>query len=283
MEAAEAVGAEEPEEAGQVLDLLSRLVDKSLVVAEASGDGALRYRMLEPVRQYGREQLAARPGKTEHVRERHARYYLALVEAAEPELSGAGQATWLDRLEGELDNLRAAVGWFRESEQGHAHLRLAGALWWFCYLRGHYDEGRGWLEGALAGGDDAPPSARAKALNGAGFLALLQCEYDPARGQLEEALGLYRVLGDERGVASSSQILGSIARERGDYARAEALHEESLALWRELGDEAGEARSLNYLAYVAWLQQKHQRAKKLCEQTLLRFRRLGDSEGSRGP
>ena len=91
-------------------------------------------------------------------------------------------------------------------------------------------------------------------------------------------MAIYQELGDDRGVASVSQTLGSIARERGDYARSEALHAESLALWRELGDEVGEARSLNYLAYAAWLQQKHERAKELCAETLERFRGLGDNE-----
>jgi predicted ATPase/DNA-binding SARP family transcriptional activator len=261
-----------------VLDLLSQLVDKSLVVAEADRAGAPRYRLLETVRQYASGRLGY-AGEEEAVRQRHALFFLELAERAEPELSGAEQAAWLDRLERELGNLRAAVGYFRASGQRTAHLRLAGSLWRFCYLRGHYEEGRGWLEGALGSGDGAPPPARAKALLGAGVLTFLQCEYDRARGRLEEALDLYRDLGDDRGVASAAQMLGSIARERGDYAHSEALHEESLTLWRELGDEAGEARSLNYLGYVAWLQEKHERARELCEETLVRFRRLGDNEG----
>jgi tetratricopeptide (TPR) repeat protein len=162
--------------------------------------------------------------------------------------------------------------------EAHAHLRLAGSLWRFCYLHGRYEEGRGWLEGALATGEDAPSHARAKAHLGAGALTFLQCDYDRAREQLQEALALYRLLEDDRGVASASQMLGSIARERGEYERCEALHEESLNLYRKLGDEIGEARSLNYLAYVAWLQGKHERARELCEETLVRFRGLGDNE-----
>lgn len=278
LEAAEVVGAGDGAEEGEVLDLLSRLVDKSLVIAAAESDGASRYRLLETVRQYASGKLGS-GGEKEAVRQRHALFFLGLAERAEPKLSGAGQAVWLDRLESDLDNLRAAVGYFRESGQAATHLRLAGSLWRFCYLRGHYTEGRGWLEGALAGGDDAPSSARAKAHLGAGILTFLQCEYDRARSRLEEALALYRALGDDQGVASASQMLGSIARERGDYARSEALHEESLAIWRKLGDEAGQVRSLNYLGYVAWLQDKHDRARELCEETLVRFRVLGDNEG----
>lgn len=211
-----------------ILDLLWHLVDKSLVLVTRRG-GEARYRLLETVRQYASGRLRS-GGEEEAARQRHALYFLHLTERAEPELSSAGQAAWLERLERELDNLRAALGWFRESGQRQAHLCMAGALWRF------------------------------------------------ARARLEEALVLFHALGDERGAASASQVLGSIARELGNYARAEALHEESLALWRKVRDEIGEGRSLNYLGFVAWLQDKHERAKKLCEETLVRFRGLGDNE-----
>ena len=276
LEAAEAVGAGSGIEEGEVLDLLSRLVDKSLVLVTGR-TGEARYRLLETVRQYASDKLAA-GGEEEVVRQRHAVFFLGLAERAELELSGTQQVAWLDRLERELGNLREALGWFRESGQWPARLRLAGSLWRFCYLRGHYEEGRGWLEGALATEDDEPSSARAKACLGAGALTFLQCDYDRASERLQEALALYRSLRDDRGVASASQLLGSIARERGEYARSEALHEESLAYYRKLGDEVGEAQSLNYLAYVAWLQGKHARARELCEETLYRFRALGDNE-----
>jgi predicted ATPase/two-component SAPR family response regulator len=277
LEAAEAVGARSGVHEGEVLDVLASLVDKSLVLAEVSADGVRRYRLLETVRQHAAEKLAA-SGEEKSVRQRHGLFFLEMAERSEPELGGTEQVAWLDRLERDLDNLRTALGWFRESEQSEANLRLAGALWRYCYLHGHYEEGLGWLEGALARGGPTPRSYQAQTLLGAGFLALLQCEYDRARDRLEDALALYGGLGDDRGVASASQMLGSIARERGDYARSEALHEEGLAIWRKLGDEAGEAQALNYLGYVAWLQEKHERAKELCEEVLLRFRRLGDNE-----
>jgi Tetratricopeptide repeat len=176
-----------------------------------------------------------------------------------------------------LDNLRAAVRWLWESGKTETYLLLAGALWRFCYLRGLYEEGYRWLERALTGA--APAASRAKALLGAGVLALLRCEYDRVERHLEEALALYRGLGDGEGVASALQVLGSVARERADYVRAEELHGESLALWRGLGDGAGEAHSLNYLGFVAWLRGEHQRAREICEETLVTFRGLGDSEG----
>ena len=276
LEATEAVGSGSGLDEDDVLDLLSRLVDKSLVVAESSDDRA-RYRLLEVVRQYASEKLAAR-GEERAVRQRHAQFFLELAEAAEPELGGKEQVLWLDRLEAELDNLRAAAVWFGEGGPRTAHLRLAGSLWRFCYLRGLYEQGGRWLEGALTSENGAPSPALAKVYLGAGVLTFLQCEYDRARGRLEEALALYRDLGDDQGIASASQTLGSIARERGDYARSEALHEESLALWGRLGDEAGEAQSLNYLGYVAWLQGKYERARELGEEVLARYRRLGDNE-----
>jgi predicted ATPase len=136
LEAAEAVGSGRGSEEGDVLDLLSLLVDKSLVVAEVREDGVVRYRLLETVRQYASEQLLAR-GEAEAARWRHAQFFLELAEGAEPELSGTEQIVWLDRLERELGNLRAALGWFRERERGAAHLRLVGSLWRFCSLRGH--------------------------------------------------------------------------------------------------------------------------------------------------
>jgi len=277
LEAAEEVCAGGSVESAEVLEPLSRLVDKSLVVV-SERDGEARYRLLQTVRQYASERLAA-AAEVETVGRLHVLFYLELVERAEPELNAAGQATWLECLAKELENIRVALRWLQDNGETETYLRLAGTLWRFCYLRGFYEEGYRWLEAALVGAGDAPQASRAKALLGAGVLALLRCEYDRARERLEEALLLYRGLRENKGVASALQVLGSVAREQADYERAEELHGESLALWRELGDEAGEARSLNYLGFVAWLQEKHQEAREICEGTLVTFRRLGDSEG----
>jgi predicted ATPase/DNA-binding CsgD family transcriptional regulator len=278
--AAEKVCAGDGLAGDDVLDLLSRLVDKSLVAVGHRGNEA-RYRLLATVRQYAAEKLTA-SGEEEWTRRRHAAFFLGLARDAEAALRGPGQERWLDRLEAELGNLRDAVRRSVESgrsEENEAGLRLAGALWRFCYLRGYYGQGRAWLETALASGASAPPEARAEALIGAGVLALLQCEYGQAEERLREALVLCRELGDGRGEASALQMLGSVARERGHYGRAEAHHEESLELWRGLGDEHEAARSLNYLGFVAWLQERHGQARDLCGPSLATFRRLGDAEG----
>jgi predicted ATPase/DNA-binding CsgD family transcriptional regulator len=276
VEAAGSVGDGEPEV--EVLEKLETLIDKNLLRQVEGVDGEPRLMMLETIRKYALEQLAA-SGEEETIRRVHADYYLMLAEAAEPKLTGAEQGVWLDRLETELDNLRAALRWAKEAGEPEMGLRLAGALWWFCYLHGHYSEGREWLEGALARGGASPAAFRAKALTGAGVLAFLQCEYECATALLQESLTLYRRLEDKRGVASALQTLGSVARERGWYARAESFHEESLTLWRELGDEVGIARSLNYLGFVAWLQEDYERATGLCTEALAMFRGSGDAEG----
>jgi predicted ATPase/DNA-binding SARP family transcriptional activator/DNA-binding CsgD family transcriptional regulator len=279
LEAAEAVGAGGGIEREEVSALLFRLVDKSLVMAETSEDNGVRYRLLEPVRQYGSEKLDE-SGEAPETRRRHASFFLSFAEQAEPRLTGAQQATWLERLEIEYGNLRAALGWsLEENRDPEAGLRLAGALWRFCYTRGHYGEGREWLEGTLARTESSPANLRAKALTGAGVLAFLQCEYERATVLLEESLTLYRDLGDRLGIASALQSLGSIARERGRYARAVAFHEESLALQRELGNEEGIARALDGLGFAAWLEEDHERAWTLCTEALSLYRGLEDAEG----
>lgn len=266
--------------AGNVLGLLSRLVDKSLVFV-VRREGEARYRLLATVRQYAGERLAA-SGEEQALRRRHAGFFLDLAERAEAAPKGPGQEDWLDRLEAELGNLRAALGWSvgsGEARDAEVGLRLSGALWRLCYLRGHYGQGRAWLEAALASGASPSGGPRARALTGAGVLALLQCEYGRAERRLQEALALCEGLGDRRGEASALQALGSVSRERGLYGQAEAYHERSLALWRGLDDEYEVARSFNYLGFAAWLQGEHGRAEELCARTLATFRRLGDAEG----
>jgi len=171
LEAAEAVGTGEPVEAGRVLDLLSKLVDKSLVVAEASpvDAGALRYSMLEPVRQYGREKLEE-SREAQEVRRRHAEHYLAFVETAEPELLGADQGRWLQRLRTEFGNLRGAFSWTLEpgqekGERAQLRLRLVAALCGFWGREG-FEEGKQWLQTTLEKDPGGFPAVRAKALEG---------------------------------------------------------------------------------------------------------------------
>ncbi|WP_166174558.1 tetratricopeptide repeat protein [Rubrobacter tropicus] len=275
--AAEAVGAGGAVEGNEVLGLLSCLVDKSLVVAVPGGD-EVRYRMLETVLRYAAEKLEE-SGEACAVRTRHAGFFLELSGEAGTGLLGEHQVAWLGRLDVDQGNLRAALGWYANGEDPAPALRMSGALWWFWFLRGRYDEGRGWLDAALTAGDDAPAPLRAKALVAAGYFAFLRSEYAPARWRIEEGLALYRSLDDAPGVAGAVRVLGSIAREQGRYAEAETLHSESLALCREHGDARGVAQSLNHLGFVAWLRGDLGRAEDLCSEALDAFRNLGDGEG----
>jgi predicted ATPase/DNA-binding SARP family transcriptional activator/DNA-binding CsgD family transcriptional regulator len=284
LEAAEAVGAGEGIEEDDILDLISRLVEKSLVVAGATPGGDLRYRMLEPVRQYGRERLeaaaetAAGPDQMEAARRRHAAWYLALAEEAEPKLVGAEQAGWLDRLETEHDNLRAALEWFLATDPGEVEkgLRLAGALGEFWRVRGHLSEGLRWLETALVNGEEAP-HARVKALVHAGWIAWVRADFGRSTAFSEEALALSRKLGDRAGAATALFNLGMVAiydQMRAEEARA--LFEESLALRRELGDAAGASRALQRLGLISVVQQDSGRAAALYEESLMLARKAGD-------
>ncbi|MQA04308.1 MAG: tetratricopeptide repeat protein [Streptosporangiales bacterium] len=260
----------------QALTVTASLVDKSLAIA-VPANGQARYFLLFTVRRYALEKLRA-SGDLDAVATTYARYVTELAERAAPELHGPRQVDWLDRLDTEVNNVRAVLAWAsgRRTDIG---VRLAGALWRYCYLRGRYGEGRAWLTTALAGDHTASATALAGAQLGTGVLAFLQCEYDLAAARIEAALRLYREHGDRRGVAESLQRLGSVARERGDYERALRLHEESRDLWHAAGDQARVAESRNYLGFVAWLTEDPD-AVDSCRQTLAVFRRLADAEGT---
>jgi predicted ATPase/DNA-binding SARP family transcriptional activator/DNA-binding CsgD family transcriptional regulator len=278
LEAAEAVGAGGRIEQDDVLDLLSRLVDKSLVVAEATGDGGVRYRLLEPIRQYARERLE-QSGESEAVRRRHAAFFLALAEEAEPGLQRSQQVTWLKRLETEHPNLRVALAWSLDGGEPETGLRLAGALWRFWDTHGHLSEGRRWLETALARCEAPPASARTKALRGAGALAWAQGDLNRAEQCFEECLAVHRRRGDRRGLAASLNGLGNVVQHRGEYARAKALFEESLSLCRELADGEGVGRALINLGTTEFYQDDYSRAASFWQESLALYRQIGDKDG----
>lgn len=273
--AARAVAADELP-GGRLLDVLSRLVDRSLVSVQHAGPRA-RYRLLGPIRAYALERLDA-AGESEQVADAHLRHYCAVVERAEPLLVGAEQVRTLDELEAEASNLRTALSFARDHARTRIGMRLAAGLWRMCYLRGHYREGRYWLDWAATVDPDADAALRAKALRGGGSLALLECDYPAAVRRLEAALQLYRDAGDDGGTATVLQVLGSVAREQGRYGRAEALHQEALELFTALGDDAGKAQAEAFLAFVAWLQCHWTDATEHGERALAAARQLADPE-----
>jgi predicted ATPase/class 3 adenylate cyclase len=272
LEAAEAVCAGNGVAEDEVLDLLSQLADKSLVMVQEQGS-EVRYRLLETIRQYGAEKLG---GSAEAlvVRGRHRDWFLALAERAEPELEGPDQREWLDQLEVEHDNLRSALGWSLESKSVETELRLAGALWRFWMVRGHLLEGRKWLEGALERSRNASATLRAKAFTGAGSIAWSQADYEGATRLHGESLALYQALGDKRGIAFSLNNLAAQALDQGDCRRASPLLQESLALYRKLMDKRGIARILHNLAVVAYYEADYGAAQTLLEESMVIQREL---------
>ena len=258
-----------------VLETIESLVGKSLV-KQTEATGEPRFAMLETIREYAAERLVA-AGEEERVKERHRDNFLSLAEQAEPKLIGAQQAEWLQRLEEEHENLRAAINWSLGETGAAAGLRLCGALQRFWWTRGHLAEGREWCARVLGKtGAEERTLERAKVLSGAGVLAIYQADYPAARALHEECLAIRRELGDRRGVAASLGNLGTVARIQGDIRSARLLHEESLAIRRELGSRGSIARSLNNLGNVALDQGDYAAARQLFEETLEITRELGD-------
>jgi len=280
LEATESVCAEEELERNEVLQLLSHLVDKSLVtVREVSGEA--RYHLLETVRQYGWEKLSE-SGETGLIRERHAEYHLALAEEAEPELKAERQVAWLQRFERDHDNLRAAMAWLLGRGESEEAARLGWALWLFWWIHGHFAEGRRSMKQALSaeGSGVMPAFARAKALYVEGTMACGQGENRPAELLLEESVTLFRQLGDGRGVAyalGSAAVL-AITQER--YELGIAYSEEATELFLEVGDKWGAAPMLGCSA-VGWLNRgDHRRARSLAKRGLALCRETGDKHGT---
>ncbi|MCW5851396.1 MAG: tetratricopeptide repeat protein [Anaerolineae bacterium] len=265
-----------------VLDSLDSLVDKSLIRRAPSPQP--RFAMLETVREYAQERLVD-SGDLEAVRQRHALYYLALAETAEPGLRGPRQIAWLERLEAEHDNLRAAVdGCLTQGETALA-VRLVAALFWFWLLRGYTSEGRQRLEAALTLMDHTPApeggwpatlqAARARALEGAARLASTKSKLQAARTRIDESLALWRALGDKRGMAQAlryqANVYGSLSQ-----AERQRLLKESRQLYLEAGDEWGLADALLGLAATAAEAGDHEQATELFEESQRLFDKLGD-------
>ena len=277
LEASEAVGSGEGIAEGEVLELLYGLTEKSLVVAKGSDQGGVRYRLLEPVRQYARDKLEESE-EAEEVRRLHAEFFLALAEQAEPELWGPDQVVWFGRLEIEHDNMRAALSRLIEQDEPELGVRLAVALRWFWHGQGHYGEGRRWLEEALSMDSRASVAARVKALSAVGWLAMDQDDTDRVLAAAEEGLELSKgtEIEDLFG-ASFSRMLGSVARMRGDYERATQRYEESLVQSRKAGDRMGIAYSLLNLMIVASDQGDHERTTVLYNEGVALCRESGYS------
>jgi predicted ATPase/class 3 adenylate cyclase len=278
------------------LDVLAALLDKAMLRQFVSADGEPCFMMLETIREYALERLEA-SAEVDAVRRRHAIYYLVLGEAAEPELWGSRQEEWLERLEAEHDNLRAALAWSLQDVQAEQEvvetrsgpadalatrrligLRLAGALWWFWAVHGHVNEGRMWLTSALSQAPE-PSTARARALLGAGFLADIQGDHAVAHARFEESLAIASALGDQLGRAKALIYLALVAlSQQGNYTHVLALLEEGLELSETLGEKRATAYALYGLGRLAYYREEYARAAQLYVESLALYQQLGNIE-----
>jgi predicted ATPase/class 3 adenylate cyclase len=272
--AAESVCSREGIAPDEVLALLTRLVEKSLVNATQS-EGETRYSLLETVRQFALDKLAE-SGDAAAVRGSHLDWYLRLAEAAELRFHSKDQLVWFARLEREHDNLRAALDWSLGLESAEPALRLVSALQYFWFVPGHWSEGMEWVEKALARRAEASERLQANLDRTAGFL-LSNLTRDSERGQrlLRSAFDVYERLGDKPGMRASSGFLAMYDPEPiGE--RAKSMFEKSLALGRELGDQVHVARVLTNLARIAHTRGDREHAGRLVEESLGVARATGD-------
>ena len=249
------------------LDGLASLLDKSLLLQEEGPGNQPRFVMLETLHEYAREKLEE-SGEAEEVRRRHAKYFLALAQRAEPELVGQDRVQWLARLVAEHENVRTAAETLAQQAEVEALLLIGKALWRFWLARGYISENRRWLETALMWEYTGPVMLRARALAAAGQLALYQGDLLPARRWHEESLALFRKLGDTRGVSMLLYDLSGVAVLQGDTDYAQQLGEESLALRRTLGHSSLIAHALSGLADIARHRGEYARARELLEEAL---------------
>jgi predicted ATPase/DNA-binding XRE family transcriptional regulator/Tfp pilus assembly protein PilF len=261
-----------------MFDMVAALIDQSMLQHRQIGD-EVRFVSLETIREYALEQLSA-SGDLNLLQRAHAQYHTNLAEQAEQALTGAEQTHWLNRLDQEHDNIRAALHWATHNQEVVLGLRLAASLWRFWYMRGYLREGYAWLQSLLAQSYALPQqewAVRASAFHGAGVLAYVLGDYLQGTALFESALAIRRALDDRRGIAATLSNLGMIAHYRGDYERAKLMYEEALALNRELGDMRGTAISLNNLGISAKEQGAYAQATALISEGLVLFRALQDT------
>ncbi|MBV9356705.1 MAG: helix-turn-helix domain-containing protein, partial [Chloroflexi bacterium] len=274
IEAAEAVGALDDLAPPDVLDVLGRLLDWSLVVTDEQFAGE-RHRLLEPVRQYAQEKLTA-SNEAAEVKRRHAAHYLALAERAQPELEGPDQAAWYARLEREHDNLRTALHFAAEQGEVETELRLGGALGLFWLIRGYPREGLRWLEHGLARGAGQPAALRAKVLSAAGNVAFGSGEQERTEACGEQCRALCHQLGDARGEAWALLMLYNAAAYRGDFVAADPILARCLELSRAIGDSTREAMVFGDMGRFARWRGDPAAARRYLAQALVLTRRVGN-------
>ena len=320
LEAAEAVCAGGGIDSADVLDLLARLVDKSLVIVDDTKLSDCRYRFLETIRQYARDRLLS-AGDQREITDAHLNYYLAVARETAPKIAQYDQVTWLNRLDREHDNLRAAFNWAAgDGIRSRDALDLSTTLWWFWLKRGHLAEGRQRLERALSSSQDVPAEAKARALIGLVHLASFQGDVDGTRSLTAQALAAARQAGDEwaeayalaysavnelergelvgaRALATSARdtarraraflprgliwrVLGYCALQRGEMQDARSTFEEAVGFLRDAGEIWGLAILLSDLAALRVLEHQYEDANVKATEALALCRSLRDRRGA---
>jgi predicted ATPase/DNA-binding XRE family transcriptional regulator len=280
LEAAESIAADTNIKSENILDLLSQLINKSLVNKEET-ISKTRYRMLETIREYAFKKLTD-SDELITICFRHLLFFAELVDEAERNFKGPDQALWYGRLDHELDNLRAAMTWFEGTENAEVRLRFSARLWRYWKNRGQTREGRGHLQRVL---EDLPPgparqtSAYARALTAAGSLAYYEGDFPYSDQSRKDALEIFRNLDDKVGIADCLNGLGNTAMSQGHYDSARGSYEESLLIRKDLGDQWGIARLLGNLGLLAYFQMDYVQARALHLESLTLFRELRDEEG----
>ena len=263
-----------------MLDLLTHLVDKSLVSVDLEHGDEPRYYLLETVRQYAREKLND-SGEGETVRQEHSQWFLKLAEKAKPELVGPNQQIWFERLDREKDNSRSALYWLVENNV-EAAAQLASGLFWFWHVYCYWSEGREWYDRLLKSDMDAQgqksltPAMRAQVLYEAGWLAIDEMDTNQSRSMSEQSLALYRKLGDKGGMAMAVHTLGWIAYYLNEYSDARTLAEESLTLCREAELKSKFESVLNLLGHLARVQGFYDQAMEFYKESLKWSRETGN-------
>ncbi len=279
LEAAEAVCDTGNDLGTETFEVMSSLVDQSLIQQIDPGIGEPRFRMLETIREYSLERLRG-SGEEAATRRNHAAYCLVLAEEGNPELGEADRAAWLARCDVEHGNLRAALDWLFQTLDPDWSFRLCLALFRFWDMREHLTESRARLEGVLQLPGAGFLKERAKISHFVGSVATAQGDFPSATRFLEQSLSLYRDIGNEGGIAVSLNALAITARDRGDYLGAENNFEESLACWRRAGDRLASARCLHNLANVAKIRGNYASARAALRDAIQIFEELGDSSGA---
>jgi predicted ATPase len=259
-----------------VLDGIISLVDKSLLVSKQQTNGSVRFRMLEVVREYALESLKA-SGEEKKLRRNHAAYFLALGEEAEPHLQAVQSVQWLDIIEEEYDNLRAALHWSLENDV-ETVVRLAAAIRNFWILHNYLTEGRGWLKAALVQSNGVHATIRFKILNMLALLARLQGDFKTSREIYEAGLAAGKAANDLKQIAMASRGVGSVAHLQGDFTSARKFYEEGLAISRKSEDESGTAVSLSFLGDLAFTEGDNATARPFLEEALKICRKIGNKQ-----